>query len=91
MDLVQRLKEIEKELLYKGSLDEVKVIKQAIISLSYNEKNPTGIEIVPVNKISYEVKDDSLLPCRVVDEYCTLDGIPIGTVDSLYQFSLIND
>lgn len=91
MDLIKKLKEIEEEIKYNGSPYELKIIKQAINRLNYKEKQPIGIDIISVNKISYEVKDNSLLPHRIVDEYSTLDGIFIGTVDRLDYFLLIND
>ncbi len=52
---------------------------------------PKKIEVTSVVRVTYEVNDSSLMPNRHVQEFWTLDGIRIGKIDLLDQFSFINN
>lgn len=52
-------------------------------------KEPLGIEVKEVLEMTFRVKDDSLMPDRIVKEYQTPEGKLIGKYDPLDQFSAI--
>ena len=46
-------------------------------------KEPLGIEVKEVLEMTFRVKDDSLMPDRIVKEYQTPEGKFIGKYDPL--------
>lgn len=55
----------------------------------YMKKEPLGIEVKEILEMTFRVKDDSLMPDRIVKEYQTPEGKFIGKYDPLDQFSTI--
>ena len=52
-------------------------------------KIPLGIKITSINEVTYKIKDDSIMPNRIIKEYWTFDGKLVGTYDPLDEFELI--
>lgn len=53
------------------------------------QKIPLGIKITSINEVTYKIKDNSIMPNRIIKEYWTFDGRLVGTYDPLDEFSLI--
>ena len=52
-------------------------------------KIPLGIKITSINEVTYKIKDDSIMPNRIIKEYWTFDGKLVGTYHPLDEFELI--
>lgn len=53
------------------------------------KKEPLGVEVKEVLEMTFRVRDDSLMPDRIIKEYQTPEGKLIGKYDPLDQFSAI--
>ena len=53
------------------------------------KKETFGIEFKEVLEMTFRVRDDSMMPDRIVKEYQTPEGKFIGKYDPLDQFSAI--
>lgn len=53
------------------------------------KKIPLEIKVTLINEVTYKIKDNSIMPNRIIKEYWTFDGRLVGTYDPLDEFSLI--